>query len=134
MGLPGSGKTTLAKHLVEELVRSGISVSWLNADSVRKSYNDWDFSTEGRIRQAIRLDKLANESTGDVVLVDFIAALEQQRIQFNADFTIWMNTITAGRFADTNAAYETPDKYDIQVTSWESIDVKQIVDTINGSI
>ena len=39
MGLPGSGKTTLAKELVPLL-----NAKWLNADKVRTEYNDWDFS------------------------------------------------------------------------------------------
>ena len=45
MGLPGSGKTTLAKELVPLL-----NAKWLNADEVRTKYNDWDFSAEGRVR------------------------------------------------------------------------------------
>ena len=47
MGLPGSGKTTLASELV-----SLLKAKWLNADEVRKEANDWDFSEEGRKRQA----------------------------------------------------------------------------------
>ena len=43
MGLPGSGKTTLANELAPLL-----NTKRLNADKVRKEANDWDFSEEGR--------------------------------------------------------------------------------------
>ena len=43
MGLPGAGKTTLAKEL-----HSKIDSVWINADQVRKKANDWDFSIDGR--------------------------------------------------------------------------------------
>jgi adenylylsulfate kinase len=55
MGLPGAGKTTLAKELRLKFWEEGRTVSWLNADKIRKIYNDWDFSTEGRIRQSQRM-------------------------------------------------------------------------------
>ena len=54
MGLPGSGKTTLSKKLVG-LIKS----VWLNADKIRTEFNDWDFSPQGRIRQANRMKKIA---------------------------------------------------------------------------
>ena len=54
MGLPGSGKTTLASELVPLL-----KAKWLNADKVRKAANDWDFSYEGIERQAKRMSDLA---------------------------------------------------------------------------
>ena len=47
MGLPGAGKTTLAEKLSKKL-----SAEWINADKVRKEFNDWDFSKDGRLRQA----------------------------------------------------------------------------------
>ena len=65
MGLPGSGKTTLAKELVPLL-----NAKWLNADKVRTEYNDWDFSAEGRVRQANRMRDLAKKlrDEGKVIL------------------------------------------------------------------
>ena len=57
MGLPGSGKTYLAKRVVKLL-----NAEWLNADKVRGHYNDWDFSKEGRMRQANRM-KLLTQKT-----------------------------------------------------------------------
>ena len=52
MGLPGAGKTTLAQQILDRLEVSGKTVTWLNADNIRKEYNDWDFSLEGRLRQS----------------------------------------------------------------------------------
>ena len=55
MGLPGAGKTFLAKEIKKDL-----KAVWLNGDNIRKKYKDWDFTKEGRIRQAKRLNKLSN--------------------------------------------------------------------------
>ena len=54
MGLPGAGKTTLAEELAPKL-----NAKRLNADEVRKEANDWDFSEEGRKRQAKRMADFA---------------------------------------------------------------------------
>lgn len=116
MGLPGSGKTTLAGELIKLLEAREKTVTWFNADEVRKQYDDWDFSHEGRIRQAHRMRELADAAETDYVLVDFVAPLPEMRDIFAADVTIWMANITAGRFEDTNRAFIPPEKYDIQVT------------------
>ncbi len=50
MGLPGSGKTYFSNLLKKELESIiGVTVDWFNADDIRKQFNDWDFSHEGRI-------------------------------------------------------------------------------------
>lgn len=120
MGLPGSGKTTLAKCIVEKLRESGKSVSWFNADEIRAKYDDWDFSNQGRIRQAKRMKNLADLSTDDIVIVDFVAPLKQMRDIFKADFTVWMNTISSGRFQDTNKMFEKPDQVDLMIDNINS--------------
>ena len=115
MGLPGAGKTTLAKQLVIDLRAEGATVDWLNADEIRKQFNDWDFSESGRIRQSIRMSELAATSNADYVIADFVAPLVEMRNNFKADWTIWVDTIDRGRYEDTNRAFVEPDIYDFRI-------------------
>jgi len=117
MGLPGSGKTTLAKHLAPML-----NAVWINADAVRKESDDWDFSEEGRKRQSLRMWTLAEEAIdrNRVVVADFICPTENTRQQFKADYTVWMDTIKEGRFDDTNKMFVNPMKYDFKVSHKEA--------------
>ena len=116
MGLPGAGKTTLATELIKLLESRGKSVTWFNADDIRKKFDDWDFSDAGRLRQAQRMRELADAAKTDYVIADFVAPLPEMRDIFAADVTIWMANIREGRFADTNQAFVPPEKYDVQVT------------------
>ena len=117
MGLPGSGKTTLAQKLV-----SMFNAVWLNADKVRKESEDWDFSEEGRKRQSLRMWSYAEEAVdaNRTVVADFICPTEETRKQFDADYTVWMDTIKEGRFEDTNKMFEAPSNYDFKVTHMEA--------------
>lgn len=117
MGLPGSGKTTLADILARLL-----NAKRLNADVIREQYNDWDFSDEGRKRQANRMKKLAKDITDKnmKVVVDFVCPTEKTREDFNADYTIWMDTIKEGRFDDTNKMFVPPKKYDFKVSHMDA--------------
>ena len=115
MGLPGSGKTWLAEKLKLVLQDTGKTVGWLNADEVRRHYNDWDFSVEGRIRQSHRMRELADQSNTDYCIVDFVAPLVEMRNNFKADWTIWLDTIEKGRFEDTNKMFVEPKVYDFRV-------------------
>ena len=128
MGLPGAGKTTLANELAK-LIKS----KRLNADEIRKAANDWDFSEEGRTRQAKRMAehalKLKNE--GNYVVADFICPTPEARSLFPADFIIWVDTIKEGRFEDTNQMFIKPEKYDFHVKTqdaklWASKIIKEI--------
>ena len=117
MGLPGAGKTTLASHLVPLL-----KARWLNADEVRKEANDWDFSAEGRVRQAKRMWSKAKEykSQGHHVVADFICPTPEARSLFPADYIIWVDTINEGRFDDTNKMFVKPSKYNFHVTTQDA--------------
>lgn len=119
MGLPGSGKTTLASALIRRLDDFN-SVTWLNADVVRQEYNDWDFSEAGRLRQAHRMADMANASESEIVIADFVAPLPEMRYIYDADLTVWVDTIRAGRFEDTNKAFVPPAAYDFRVDEQDS--------------
>ena len=131
MGLPGSGKTYFAERLkryLEDHIRpinenslrpiadAQVAVTWLNADEIRKRYNDWDFSHEGRIRQSQRMRDLADAADADYAIVDFVAPLSEMRNNFKADWTIWIDTIERGRFEDTNKMFVPPEVYDFRIT------------------
>lgn len=141
MGLPGSGKTYLATalkkyleenssvetmpldrmlHLALPPIAYTSKVDWFNADEIRKQFNDWDFSKEGRIRQSLRMFNFAMQCSGDFVICDFVAPLVEMRNNFKADWTIWVDTIEAGRFEDTNQAFVPPEVYDFRVTEQDA--------------
>ena len=117
MGLPGSGKTTLANELAPLL-----NAKRLNADEVRKKANDWDFSEEGRKRQAIRMADFALKLRKDnnYVVADFICPTPEARSLFPSDYVIWVDTIKEGRFEDTNKMFVKPDKYNFHVTTQDA--------------
>ena len=117
MGLPGSGKTTLAKHLVQMF-----NAVWLNADEVRKEADDWDFSPEGRTRQAKRMWTKAMEykNQGFNVVADFVCPTPAARELFPADYIIWMDTIKEGRFDDTNKMFVKPETYNFKVPTMDA--------------
>jgi adenylylsulfate kinase len=117
MGLPGSGKTTLAEQLAPLL-----NAKRLNADEVRKEANDWDFSEEGRKRQAKRMSDFALKlkEQGFNVVADFICPTPEARSLFPADYIIWVDTIKEGRFDDTNKMFVKPDKFDFHVTTQDA--------------
>ena len=117
MGLPGAGKTTLANELA-----TLIKTKRLNADEVRRAADDWDFSEEGRKRQAKRMSDSAVKlkSEGNNVIADFICPTPEARSLFPADYTIWVDTIKKSRFDDTNAMFEKPENYDFHVTTQDA--------------
>jgi len=130
-GLPGSGKTTLAKPLAELL--GGVHI---NADEVRGHYDDWDFTPEGRMRQAMRMKYLSDGvvRAGKIAVTDFVAPTKQARDEFGADYTVWMNTIDQGRFEDTNKMFVAPEKSDVdyQVSGWFNDTHKQLVKVLSA--
>lgn len=131
MGLPGAGKTTIAKKIVDHLSNNH-SVLWLNADEVRKEHNDWDFSKKGRMRQSNRMKTLATNANEDYVVCDFVAPTKELRLTFGADYVVWMNTIPEGRYDDTNALFVAPDEYNFMITKHIN-DVNVIINSIVGN-
>ena len=119
-GLPGSGKSTLAEPLAKLL--GGVHI---NADAVRERYegydkSKWDFTPEGRLRQAQRMSLLADGAimAGKIAVADFVCPTEQARTEFSPDYTVWMDTIEEGRFEDTNKMFQTPTVFDYHVKGW----------------
>lgn len=131
MGLPGSGKTTFAKSLTDKLAEQKISFAWYNADHVRKMYDDWDFSLEGRLRQAQRMAAKAQivKDLGIVAVCDFVCPTEYLREVFNADIMVHMDTLEQGRFDDTNNLFEPPHNYTYKVIDFNQNDwvIEQII-------
>ena len=128
-GLPGSGKSTLGKPFAELI--GGI---WINADQVREHYDDWDFSIEGRIRQAQRMRYLADGvvRAGKIAVADFVCPTEAARAEFAPDYTVWMDTIAEGRFEDTNRMFEQPPECDYHVSKWFEDTHEQLVEVVKG--
>jgi len=117
MGLPGAGKTTLANELAKL-----IECKRLNADEIRKATNDWDFSEEGRKRQAKRMSEAAIKlkKEGNIVIADFICPTPEARKLFPADYIVWVDTIKEGRFEDTNQMFVKPEKFNFHVTTQDA--------------
>lgn len=118
IGLPGSGKTTLATVLADRI--NGIL---LNADEVRSDLNkDLGFTVEDRIEQGRRMGALSRllHNQNQIVIADFVCPTEETRKAFGkADIIIWMNTISEGRFENTNRIFEKPEFFDVMFNSHE---------------
>jgi adenylylsulfate kinase len=127
MGLPGAGKTYLAQYVLERLQNAGKKCIWINADRVREEYNDWDFSIEGRIRQSKRMRDLADKIECDYAICDFVCPLPEMRDNFEAHWTVWVDTIKEGRYEDTNKMFVPPDKYDFRITEQDSPRYSELV-------
>jgi len=113
IGLPGSGKTELAKALKER-----INAIHLNADEVRATVNsDLSFTPEDRIEQARRMGEMArliSKQGVAPVIVDFVCPTDLTRAAFGKpDILVWMRTVSQSRFEDTNKMFEEPTEYDI---------------------
>jgi len=132
MGLSGSGKTVLAEKMVNRIQASGKTISWFNADKIRKACNDWDFSEEGRLRQSSRMRELSDSAQTEYAICDFIAPLPQMREIFQADWMVWLDTVDHSVFEDTNSLFVSPERYDFRITEkdaerWSKFIVEHIL-------
>ena len=123
MGLPGSGKTYLAKRMQPLL-----NAAWYNADIVREMANDWDFSPDGRVRQSMRMKNLADfeKENNRLVICDFVCPTKETRDNFDPDVVVWMDTIKEGRYEDTNKMFEEPDNVNFHITEMNDENHKNI--------
>jgi len=128
-GLPGSGKSTLAEPFAKLI--NGV---WINADQVREQYNDWDFTQGGRIRQAQRMRYLSDGvvRAGGIAVADFVCPTENARREFDADYTVWMDTIKEGRYEDTNRIFEQPTKVNYHVAEWFNDTHAQLLEVVQN--
>lgn len=136
MGLPGSGKTTLAKELAKQL-----HAGYFNADEVRTQFNDWDFSEAGRNVQARRMGDLCTMALWDYekeyAIADFVCPTVGTRSLFDAEYVVFMDTISEGRFEDTNKVFQRPDHVDFRITALgdvvtQSEQIIEHIDTMKG--
>lgn len=116
MGLPGAGKTTLAKKLAPRL-----NAVHFEADLVRANINkDLGFAEADRIEHARRMGWLCDrvvEASG-YAIADFICPTPQARAAFVAGgeaVVIWVDRIDQSAFADTNRMFVPPERHDLRV-------------------
>ena len=119
MGLPGAGKTTFTKQLIDAC---SFHIDAYNGDALREYYNDWDFSDEGRLRQAHRMNMMADmcvSNLGYHCVCDFVCPTEKTREIFNPDIIVWIDTIKQSRFENTNMCFEKPNNYTYRITDFD---------------
>jgi adenylylsulfate kinase len=132
MGLSGAGKSELAKELHSLFQEQELSSVRINGDEVREANNDWDFSPDGRVRQAQRILKIAKKSEDQFIIADFIAPTKETRDIFNADMLIWLDTIKSSKYTNTDVVFQNPKNYQFKVKKKDSKKwAKTIFDKIN---
>lgn len=120
-GLPGSGKTTFAKFLIQQYINNNIPYLWLNGDKVREDSNDWDFSMEGRLRQTVRMNNLANGVRDKDVIIDYVCPLEEYRYLISPTYLVYLDTGTNTKHENTKKIFEIPNRPDMVITDKDAI-------------
>lgn len=160
-GLSGSGKSTIANVVEQELHKKGIKTYTLDGDNIRKGINgDLTFAPEDRTENIRRIAEIANlmVDSGLVVLAAFVSPYKKDReniknIVKDINFVeIFINTsieecerrdvkglykkARAGEIKNMtgiSAPYEAPKNPDIQINT-EEMTVKQAVNEIIKNI
>ncbi len=133
MGLPGAGKTTIAR-----VVAPLIGAVQFNADEVRANINrDLGFSPDDRIEHARRMGWLCDRvvEAGHTAIADFVCPTSETRSAFGTAFTVWVDRIAEGRFADTNRLFVPPIQCQVRVTAEGTPEqwARRIVTALNES-
>lgn len=121
-GLPGSGKTTFAKFLIQQYIDNNIPYLWLNGDKVREDSNDWDFSMDGRLRQTVRMNNLANSIKDKDVIIDYVCPLEEYRYLISPSYLVYLDTGTDTKHENTKKIFEVPNRPDMVINSKDAIE------------
>jgi len=116
MGLPSSGKTSLANALHSII---DTAVYW-NADDVRENINSHlGFSLEDRVKQAKTMKWLSDNviASNNMCIVDFVCPTQETRDAFRIQeaFVIWVDRVKESQYDDTNEMFVSPTEYDIHV-------------------
>lgn len=132
MGLPGTGKTTLAAALADKL-----KAVWFNADVIRQHINkDLGFSNEDRIEQAKRMGILCDivNNAGHIAIADFVCPTNETRKAFGKAFVIYISRTPVRNFTDTTNIFEPPLLPDVIVPDGLTVDeeVSLIEGIVNG--
>jgi adenylylsulfate kinase len=132
-GLPGTGKTALAKEIVRRT-----NAIHLNADDVRSDLSsDLGFAIEDRLEQARRMGAVARllSNQNHIVVVDFVNPTEGTRKAFgDSDYFVWVDRIESGRFEDTNSIWEDPSGFDLKISAGQTIEEEAIMVLSNCNI
>ena len=106
----------------------------MNAEYVRNKYNDWDFTSKGRLRQTLRMCHLADGvvMAGKIAVADFVCPTQITRDWFKADYTVWMDTLKESQYEDTNSIFMKPDKVDYHVNEWFEDTHAQLVKVVKN--
>ena len=141
MGLPGSGKTTLAANLMKLLVSENLPVKWFSDDMVREAFNDSDFSDQGSMKHFLRMRELSRIAAlqNFIVISDLVAPTNINQLSYRPDMLIWMDTVKTSKFKNTNEIFEPPRLYTFRVRKknaklWAQIIFDNIMGKVNDTV